>query len=247
MLQFSRYICIAKFGHPKPVAVDRCSNRIIIFGCHLFWQYYIELCVSLLLTRIVSSVPGASRLRACHFNRPQKANMDPKILHWSYRDFHEFPQQMLDEAEQLEEIYLKENFIPSLPIWLFEFTYLKFIQLSGNLLSVLPAEINQLKHLEHLDVSKNTLTELPITLTHLNKLQHLNVSENEIDTVHKGELLLWSNQEIDTHLRVFIYFFLCASITQISVEWNRWSRCCWAKIVYATFQWSCQDALPWPN
>lgn len=136
--------------------------------------------------------------------------MDPKILHWSYRDFHEFPQQLLDEAEHLEEIYLKENFIPSLPIWLFEFTYLKFIQLSGNMLSMLPAQIDQLKHLEHLDVSKNALSTLPINLTHLNKLQYLNVSDNEIDSIHKGALYIFGVVRYDRNNEYGLILFICS-------------------------------------
>lgn len=113
--------------------------------------------------------------------------MNPHILHWSYRDFREFPNELLEHSDTCEEIYLKENFIPTLPKWLFQFVHLKFIQLSGNLLQKIPCEICGLINLEHLDVSKNQLNELPIQISQLSKLQYLNASENEITALNKGK------------------------------------------------------------
>lgn len=113
--------------------------------------------------------------------------MNPNILHWSYRDFYTLPNHLIDHCDTLEEIYLKENFLPTLPQWFFELVHLKFIQLSGNLLQIIPGEIGNLINLEHLDLSKNHLTELPLQLTRLNKLQYLNVSENELTTLHAGK------------------------------------------------------------
>lgn len=112
--------------------------------------------------------------------------MNPNILHWSYRDFRELPIELIEHSDTLEEIYLKENFIPTLPPWLFQFEHLKFIQLSGNLLQKIPAEIGALINLEHLDVSKNQLNELPHQITRLNKLQFLNASDNKITSLNKG-------------------------------------------------------------
>lgn len=113
--------------------------------------------------------------------------MDGSILHWSYRDFREFPNELIEHSDTLEEIYLKENFIPTLPVWLFQFFHLKFIQLSGNLLENIPAEIIKLENLEHLDLSKNRLIALPKQICQLKKLQYLNVSDNELTTVNQGE------------------------------------------------------------
>ncbi|XP_031636758.1 leucine-rich repeat and death domain-containing protein 1 [Contarinia nasturtii] len=113
--------------------------------------------------------------------------MNPQyILHWSYRDFREFPNELLEHIDTLEEIYLKENFIPTLPPWLFQFVHLKFIQISGNLLQNIPSDISELTNLEHLDVSKNQLIDLPKEIYDLNKLQYLNVSDNEITSVDKA-------------------------------------------------------------
>lgn len=113
--------------------------------------------------------------------------MNPQILHWSYRDFREFPNELIQHSDTLEEIYLKENFIPTLPQWLFQFAHLKFLQLSGNLLQTIPAEICDLINLEHLDVSRNRIIQLPNEIFRLNKLQFLNVSENKIAVLDKGK------------------------------------------------------------
>lgn len=112
--------------------------------------------------------------------------MNSSILHWSYRDFREFPEELLEHIDQAEEIYLKENFIPSIPLWLFDFVHLKFIHLSGNALHSIPDEICLLANLEYLNVSKNHIRSLPPTLVKLKKLQYLNVSDNEIDVLEKG-------------------------------------------------------------
>lgn len=112
--------------------------------------------------------------------------MDPKILHWSYRDFREFPRDLLEQNRDVEEVYLKENFIPTIPLWLFEFNNLKFIQLSGNILADIPNEIDLLENLEYLDISRNRLTSLPATLNNLKKLKYLNVSDNAIPVISKG-------------------------------------------------------------
>lgn len=151
--------------------------------------------------------------------------MDSKILHWSFRDLHDFPEALLEHGDSVEEVYLKENFIRSLPAWLFNCTYLRFIQLCGNLLSQIPDGIGELENLESLDVSKNRLTELPMQMCHLNKLRYLNVSNNSLTTMHPGR-----NSEsiafnfIETYIKSFPYQF------QSSVKWNHWNRWTFRKI-----------------
>lgn len=137
--------------------------------------------------------------------------MNPHILHWSYRDFREFPNELLEHSsDTLEEIYLKENFISSIPKWLFQFVNLKFIQLSGNLLQTIPREICDLHNLEHLDVSRNQIDELPIQIGQLNKLQYLNVSENGITALFKGRLLLhWFKAKQQMNLNWTINWKFC--------------------------------------
>ncbi|XP_030566451.1 leucine-rich repeat protein soc-2 homolog isoform X1 [Drosophila novamexicana] len=105
--------------------------------------------------------------------------MNKTILHWSYLNFKDVPMDLF-LYEDLEEVYLKENYISVIPKWLLNITTLKFIHLAGNNLSELPADIYMLENLEFLDVSNNELTELPKTLGLLLRLQQLNVSGNQL-------------------------------------------------------------------
>lgn len=128
--------------------------------------------------------------------------MSKNILHWSYRDFKNFPDDLLDHRENVEEIYLKENLIPSIPKWLFEFSNLRFIHLGGNLLDFLPNEICSLENLEFLDVSKNRITELPPTFHRMVRLKRFNISDNRIKAIGKG---LFGNNIFLLSDLVFVY------------------------------------------
>lgn len=116
--------------------------------------------------------------------------MNRIILHWSYRDFREFPSDLIEYEDSLEELYLKENFIPTMPKWLFQFIHLRFIQMSGNIIESINDAISELENLEYLDFSKNRLTDLPETIIQLNKLQYLNVNDNKISSLNKGSFML---------------------------------------------------------
>ncbi|EDW10457.1 leucine-rich repeat and death domain-containing protein 1 [Drosophila mojavensis] len=105
--------------------------------------------------------------------------MNKTILHWSYLNFKDVPMDLF-LYEDLEEVYLKENYISAIPKWLLNITTLKFIHLAGNNLSELPVDIYMLENLEFLDVSNNELRELPKTLGLLLRLQQLNVSGNQL-------------------------------------------------------------------
>lgn len=112
--------------------------------------------------------------------------MSRNILHWSYRDFRNFPDDLLEHRDSVEEIYLKENFIPTLPKWLFDFANLRFIHLGGNLLEFIPDEICLLESLEFLDVSKNRIRELPQTFRRMQRLKRFNVCDNQISVLPAG-------------------------------------------------------------
>lgn len=113
--------------------------------------------------------------------------MSQNILHWSYRDFRNFPEDLLEHRDSVEEIYLKENMIPSLPKWLFDFSNLRFIHLGGNLIEYIPADICMLENLEFLDVSNNRIRELPTTLRRMSKMKRFNVSDNKLTELTAGE------------------------------------------------------------
>uniref|UniRef100_A0A1A9ZYI3 Leucine-rich repeat-containing protein 28 n=1 Tax=Glossina pallidipes TaxID=7398 RepID=A0A1A9ZYI3_GLOPL len=106
--------------------------------------------------------------------------MNKRTLHWSYLNIKDIPMDLY-LYEDLEELYLKENYIAAIPKWFLNLTTLKFIHLAGNNLTKLPEEIYLLENLEFLDLSQNQLTALPETLCLLTNLEHLNVSTNELE------------------------------------------------------------------
>lgn len=148
--------------------------------------------------------------------------MNPNILHWSYRDFREFPNDLIEHCDTLDEVYLKENFIPTLPKWLFQFVHLKFIQLSGNVLETIPCEIGELINLEYFDVSNNKLTKLPKQIYQLNKLQFLNLCDNGIYSLDRGKSI--KNKFTNEHIeRIFIKIDIGSmkSLKTLNIEKNR--------------------------
>uniref|UniRef100_A0A336MET9 CSON000615 protein n=1 Tax=Culicoides sonorensis TaxID=179676 RepID=A0A336MET9_CULSO len=107
--------------------------------------------------------------------------MERKVLHWSYHNFRELPQELKEYSDEVEDLYLKENFITDFPKWFFEIRFLKFLQISGNLIEKLPNEITLLSNLDFLDVSKNVIKQLPSCFGELQNLERLYISENQLE------------------------------------------------------------------
>ena len=103
------------------------------------------------------------------------------ILHWNYRGFTQWPEELLQYGHHIEEIYFKENGLLEFPNNLNQFMpNLKQLYLYGNQLKMLPESIGDLIHLEILDLSHNFISELPKTIGKLQHLQVLDVSHNLI-------------------------------------------------------------------
>lgn len=119
----------------------------------------------------------------------KKRKMDRKVLHWSYHNFRELPSELLEYSDEIEDLYVKENFISDIPKWFFEMNILKFLQISGNMIQNLPGEICLLQNLDFLDISKNSLRQLPSSLGQLRNLERLYISENLLESLPEGEIL----------------------------------------------------------
>ncbi|XP_035903496.1 leucine-rich repeat-containing protein 1-like [Anopheles stephensi] len=120
------------------------------------------------------------------------------IMHLSYRDYRAIPEELRGTGrDQIDEIYLKENLIHSLPDWFFvEMAHLRFLCLAGNMIESLPTQIGRLECLETLDLSENALHRLPHTVGRLKRLTKLLLNGNyihqlsaEIGQLHKLEVL----------------------------------------------------------
>ncbi|XP_021711673.1 plant intracellular Ras-group-related LRR protein 7 [Aedes aegypti] len=112
--------------------------------------------------------------------------MNRKVLHWSYRDFRQMPEELRACCDQVEEVYLKENFIPSIPVWFCEeMNGLKFVCLAGNMIVNVPEQISLLKHLESLNLSQNLIEVLPKSIGKLRNMLSLKLSENKLTRLPK--------------------------------------------------------------
>lgn len=80
----------------------------------------------------------------------------------------------------MEELFLQENTITSIPLWIFEIVHLKFLHLADNKIVYIPEEIGLLNGLEFLDISGNLIEDIPPTISELKQLKVLNVSKNLI-------------------------------------------------------------------
>ncbi|XP_038112765.1 leucine-rich repeat-containing protein 28 [Culex quinquefasciatus] len=112
--------------------------------------------------------------------------MNSTILHWSYRDFRQMPEELTSCSDEVVEVYLKENFIPAIPRWFCEqMSRLTFLCLAGNLITYVPEEISLLINLESLDVSQNVVEALPKSVGKLQRLIRLKLSENKLTGLPK--------------------------------------------------------------
>ncbi|CAD7088904.1 unnamed protein product [Hermetia illucens] len=128
--------------------------------------------------------------------------MNKTILHWSYHNLDSIPLTLLDYKE-LEEVYLKENFIASIPEWLLKLINLRFIHLLGNLIREIPENIYFLENLEFLDLSNNRLCSLPASIGKLVNLKRFSVGGNEIRVLPKDIGNLQNLEVLDLSANLF--------------------------------------------
>uniref|UniRef100_A0A182PBL5 Disease resistance R13L4/SHOC-2-like LRR domain-containing protein n=1 Tax=Anopheles epiroticus TaxID=199890 RepID=A0A182PBL5_9DIPT len=104
------------------------------------------------------------------------------IMHLSYRDYRTIPEELRRAgSDEIDEIYLKENLIHTLPDWFFvKMSHLRFLCLAGNMIDSLPNQIGHLECLETLDLSENSLHRLPHTVGRLKRLTKLLLNGNYI-------------------------------------------------------------------
>lgn len=147
------------------------------------------------------------------------------VLHWSYRDFRQVPEELLSCREDIVELYLKENFISSIPRWFFErMNQLVFVCLAGNLISSIPEELSLLDNLESLDLSQNDVQALPKTIGKLTKLTRLKLSENKISSLPEEIGLLKKLEILDVSKNLLtelpVELSQCCSLKELAMDDN---------------------------
>ena len=127
------------------------------------------------------------------------------ILHWNYRGYSSFPDELCLCGNHVCELYLKYNNITRLvsiyshaaklftvflinfshiiltqPDWIDTMTNLTNIYLQANYLTELPEAIQFLTSLKTLDVSQNYLSEIPSSIGKLGKLKSIILTHNKL-------------------------------------------------------------------
>ena len=106
------------------------------------------------------------------------------ILHWNYREYPQFPQELLTYGRNIEQIYYKENDLQEIPEdFALKLPKLSQLYLYGNKLTSLPNSIGQLANLQILDLAHNNLVELPESIGDLKSLNTLDISHNKIQAL----------------------------------------------------------------
>ncbi|XP_059157826.1 malignant fibrous histiocytoma-amplified sequence 1 homolog isoform X2 [Physella acuta] len=81
---------------------------------------------------------------------------------------------------QLQEFYLSNNFLQTIPPGIFKLRQLRLLDLSHNLLTELTDSIGDLVGLKVLRLANNSLEVIPATLGNLSLLEELNLAKNRI-------------------------------------------------------------------
>ncbi|XP_054286613.1 leucine-rich repeat-containing protein 28-like [Macrosteles quadrilineatus] len=147
------------------------------------------------------------------------------ILHWSYRNYTSLPEELLHHGTHVEEIYLRENHILSMPKWLTGLTNLTHLYLAGNNMQEFPFDVDKLVNLCYIELSRNKLVTLPSSIVSLRRLSHLIVDFNLLQALPKelGRLkALYMLHVNDNQLRVLPESVCqCVSLSELCLHNNQ--------------------------
>ncbi|KAK0171346.1 hypothetical protein PV328_009087 [Microctonus aethiopoides] len=100
------------------------------------------------------------------------------ILHWNYRDYEKLPESLKHWGIHVQELYLKENKLSSLPQWINQLSNITNLYLSGNKFITFPHELSIMTRLTVLDLSDNNIKILPACIQNLKSIKDLNLDGN---------------------------------------------------------------------
>ncbi|XP_043272546.1 leucine-rich repeat-containing protein 28-like isoform X2 [Venturia canescens] len=118
--------------------------------------------------------------------------MGKNIIHWNYRGLSQLPEAIRFCAQDVKEIYLKDNELKTLPEWIIDLVNVTHLYLNGDLktleslnlndnyLKNIPKELSNLKNLRSLSLCNNEFIVLPEWLGSLEKLEQLKADENSL-------------------------------------------------------------------
>ncbi|XP_043272545.1 leucine-rich repeat-containing protein 28-like isoform X1 [Venturia canescens] len=111
--------------------------------------------------------------------------MGKNIIHWNYRGLSQLPEAIRFCAQDVKEIYLKDNELKTLPEWIIDLVNVTHLYLNGNNLKEIPQELGSMRNLTLLNLSKNGICELSTCIGDLKTLESLNLNDNYLKNIPK--------------------------------------------------------------
>ncbi|MEJ2251877.1 MAG: leucine-rich repeat domain-containing protein [Candidatus Lokiarchaeota archaeon] len=102
----------------------------------------------------------------------------------------------INNLKSIQELYLDNNQLITLPNWIENFTSLLKLNLKGNEIKIFPKCIVDLESLQVLQMDNNQLESLPESIGNLSTLQILSLSNNKLNSLPEAIGKLTSLQEL---------------------------------------------------
>lgn len=125
-----------------------------------------------------------------------KEPLEVRILNLSSKKLATIPREIL-KFENLQELYLSDNQLDSIPSFLFDLHELRVLTLSENSISYIPSEISKLKYLQELYLHKNKIKSISLKILESPQLFLVDVSHNQITEIIDKEMKLRTYKLLD--------------------------------------------------
>ncbi len=114
--------------------------------------------------------------------------------------------QQIQKLVELDKLFLHNNNLQTIPIYLCKLSNLKLLDLSLNKLKYIPEEIKELGQLQDLYLDRNQLISLPTSIGDLKYLEYLSIHNNKIEKlpIEINNLKNLRHFDVDSEMRDYI-------------------------------------------
>ena len=115
---------------------------------------------------------------------------DESIIEIEGQELTAFPKDIFTKFFDVEELYLAENKIKSIPSKIDQLKNLKILDLVGNNIRSIPKALIKVTKLNELHLSNNKITQIPAFISDLTNLKHFYLDHNQIQSLPPALLKL---------------------------------------------------------
>lgn len=120
-------------------------------------------------------------------NKYQKENYKVTLLSLPDRDLKEIPEILMEFSNTLEYLFLDNNSITILPMWLNQFQKLRILSVRDNNLKAIP-DFSKLKLLKIIDISENNYNTISDWILNSKTLSMVNLVNNPLENVYINKI-----------------------------------------------------------